>query len=206
LKNIFSARLFCLSPTADQERRFADLLSVEPHKHWMCADSPAKKTADGEIKKIALSRFKEQHFFMSTSAPEPSGSRVSRKKGLVGRALNLALWLVFCGLAGTGLLLAWRLPPGSQGGRGLSVLGMDRHDWGLWHHWIGYAFMALILWHVLLHWRWLWQFACRRRSLALGVGLGAGLILGLGLLLLPVKKSGEQEQRQRERGSHRVGD
>jgi len=49
------------------------------------------------------------------------------------RLLNALLWLVFCAMAGTGLLLAFRLPSGSRGGRGLSALGMARHEWGDWH-------------------------------------------------------------------------
>ncbi len=38
-------------------------------------------------------------------------------KNLLTRASNLLLWLAFCALAGTGLLMAFRLPPGSRGER-----------------------------------------------------------------------------------------
>jgi hypothetical protein len=105
------------------------------------------------------------------------------------RALNLMLWLNVCALTGTGMLLAWRLPPGSRGGRGLSALGLDRHGWGDIHMWLGYAFGALILVHLAVHWRWLWQFASRRRAWPMLAGLGLGLLLVVALILLPVVKS-----------------
>ncbi len=109
-------------------------------------------------------------------------------KTLSGRILNFALWLNACALAGTGLLLAFRLPPGSRGGRGLAVLGLDRHQWGDMHTWLGYAFLVLLLLHLAVHWRWLWQYASRRRKAPLFLGLGAGLLLLIVLLFLPVER------------------
>ncbi|NJK91700.1 MAG: DUF4405 domain-containing protein [Blastochloris sp.] len=104
------------------------------------------------------------------------------------RVLNLLLWLAFCLMTGTGLLLSLRLPPGSRGGHGAQVLGMSRHEWGDLHTWISYGFMALILLHLMMHRLWLWQMAARRRLWPLLLGLLAGLILSLSLLLLPVKE------------------
>jgi cytochrome b561 len=109
-------------------------------------------------------------------------------KSLGSRALNLFLWLSFCCLAGTGLMLAFRLPPGSRGGRGLSALGLDRHEWGDVHTWLGYVFIVLILLHLLVHWRWLWQFASRRKAMPMIAGMGAGVALLLALALIPVDK------------------
>ena len=111
-------------------------------------------------------------------------------KTSVDRVLNLLLWLAFCALAGTGLLLAFRLPPGSRGGAGLSALGMTRHEWGDWHTWIAYAFLALILLHLALHWRWLWKIAAQRKTWMLLAGVGSGLGLFFGWLFnqyLPVE-------------------
>ena len=56
----------------------------------------------------------------------------------------MLLWLVFCAMAGTGLLLAFRLPPGFRGGAGLAVMGWTRHQWGDLHTWLSYAFLGLI--------------------------------------------------------------
>ena len=65
-------------------------------------------------------------------------------RSVVPRALNALMWLVFCGMAGPGLLLAFRLPPGSRGGARLTALGWVRHDWGDVHTWFSYVFLALI--------------------------------------------------------------
>lgn len=112
-----------------------------------------------------------------------------------GRVLNLLLWLTFCAMAGTGLLLVFRLPPGSRGGRGLSVLGLTRHEWGDIHTWLSYGFIALILLHLAVHWRWLWQFASRKRTWPMTLGVGAGLALVVILVCLPV-------QTRDDRGEH----
>lgn len=115
-------------------------------------------------------------------------------KFLSGKLLNLFLWWVFCGMAGTGLLLAWRLPSGSKGGRGLSLLGWGRHDWGEIHEWLGYLFGVLIVLHLLVHWRWLWQFASRKRAWPMWLGLGSGLILAAAFLVWPLEHRGGRGQ------------
>ena len=38
-------------------------------------------------------------------------------KNLIHRVLNLLLYIAFCAMVGTGLLMAYRLPPGNRGGR-----------------------------------------------------------------------------------------
>ena len=106
----------------------------------------------------------------------------------VARILNLLLWLAFCALGGTGLLLAFRPPPGSSGGPGLVALDMTRHEWGAWHMWIGYAFLALIAIHLALHWKWLWRVAAGSKSWPLLFGLGAGIVLLAWLALQPITK------------------
>lgn len=111
-------------------------------------------------------------------------------RSFVPRVLNALLWLVFCGLAGTGLLLAFRLPPGSRGGRGLSAMGWDRHEWGDVHTWLAYAFLGLVAAHLALHWRWLWQVAAKRRSWPLLLGIGAGLAMIVWLVCQPVEQRG----------------
>lgn len=115
------------------------------------------------------------------------------------RVLNALLWLVFCGMAGTGLLMAFRLPPGAEGGRGLTAAGLGRHEWGDVHMWLSYAFLALILVHLAWHWRWFWQVAAKRRSWPLVAGLGAGIALLMWLALQPVERgNGRHEGRGAE--------
>lgn len=106
---------------------------------------------------------------------------------LLPRCLNFLLWMSFCAMSGTGLLLSFRLPPGSRGGRGLSALGWDRHAWGDLHTWISYAFILGILVHLALHWRWLWQIAARKRGWPIWIGIGSGLVLMLLLVFQPVR-------------------
>lgn len=129
------------------------------------------------------------------TAPKRIVTRVA-----VSRVLNALLWAVFCAMSGTGLLLAFRMPGGRGGGR-MTAMGLSRHEWGEWHTWLSYAFLALIVIHLALHWRWFWQVAAKRRSWPLISGIGAGLILMLALLFQPVTPAAG---RGKERGKDRV--
>ncbi|GAA5482797.1 DUF4405 domain-containing protein [Haloferula sargassicola] len=123
---------------------------------------------------------------------------------LVPRICNGLIWLVFCALAGTGLLISFRLPPGSRGGRGLSALGWGRHDWGDLHAWLSYGFLVLVVAHLALHWRWFWQIAARKRLWPILLGIGAGIALILATVMLPVEKDGRGEGPGRP-GNHQRG-
>lgn len=120
-------------------------------------------------------------------------------KTALARTINLLLWLIFCALAGTGLLLVFRLPPGSRGGAGLAALGMTRHQWGDWHAWIAAAFLVLIAIHLALHWRWLWRVAAKARSWPLLAGLCGGVALFAWLALQPVSR---RDSEHPVRGDH----
>jgi cytochrome b561 len=136
---------------------------------------------------------------MSTSIPgQPEAPKPAKQDGLrkwLPKVANLLLWLLFCIMSGTGLLLAYRLPPGSRGGHGLSSLGWTRHEWGDLHFWISIAFLALLLIHLALHWRWFWQIASKRRAWPLLAGIGAGLVLMIGLFCLPVKHHDSSQEK-----------
>ena len=110
------------------------------------------------------------------------------------RILNLILWLTFCALVGTGLLLAFRLPPGSRGGAGLIALRMIRHEWGGWHTWVGYAFLGLVVLHLVLHWKWLWKIAAHSRFWPLLVGIGAGIVILVWLVIQPISRRHSHEE------------
>lgn len=105
------------------------------------------------------------------------------------RLSNLALWLVFSFLTGTGLLLKVRLPPGSRGGRGLSVWGLSRHEWGDLHFWAAVLMGALVILHFALNWTWMRKIAASRQSWRLAAGFALGLILMVLFLFLPVSHS-----------------
>lgn len=134
----------------------------------------------------ALAAEARSGYFSPMGMPAPRFGSFSRSS--VPRVLNMVLWLVFCGMAGTGLVLAFRLPPGSRGGAGLAVMGWTRHQWGDLHTWLSYAFLGLILAHLALHWRWLWQVAAKKHAWPLLAGIGAGLLLMTWSLFQPVEK------------------
>ena len=116
-------------------------------------------------------------------------------KTTINRILNLALWLVGSAVLATGLVLEFRLPPGSRGGQGLSLLGWGRHDWGDLHSWLAYAALALVAGHLAIHARWLWIVASQRHSWRLVAGLALGIALPAAALLWPVahRRGGQGE-------------
>jgi MFS family permease len=122
---------------------------------------------------------------------------------LTGKLLNLILWVSGCALAGTGLLLEFRLPPGSRGGRGLEVLGMGRHDWGEVHLILGYVVAGLVVAHIAVHWRWLWQYATRKRGPMLLGGLALGALIVAAPFLLPVQSKSGAERGHTQSGEYR---
>lgn len=111
-------------------------------------------------------------------------------KMLLRRILNLLLYLSFCLLTGTGLLMAFRLVPGRKGGRGLEVLGWSRHDWGDLHSWVSYAFIGLVCIHLWINWAWLTKVAARGHLWRLLLGLAIGAAIIAAFLLLPVTHRG----------------
>jgi hypothetical protein len=115
------------------------------------------------------------------------------KKRLL-RSTNLLLYLSFCSLIGTGALLTWRLVPGSQGGRGLQVLGLGRHNWAAIHFWCGAVCLVAVIVHMLLNWQWLKKIASAGQLWRLVVGLGAGVGLILGIYFMPITRNHGQGQ------------
>ncbi len=100
-------------------------------------------------------------------------------------------------LTATGVLMRYVLPPGS--GRSTTIWTLDRHEWGSIHFWIAIAFLAILAFHLFLHWRWIVTLMRGRpregsgARVALGtVGLVALLALVIAPFLSPVERaSGE---------------
>jgi hypothetical protein len=109
-------------------------------------------------------------------------------KNAAMRFVNIGLYFAGCFLAGTGWLLAERLPRGREG-RSLSFLGLDRHEWGEWHEWVAYGVIGLVVIHLLLNWQWLVIIASSKKSWRLWSGLLAGAALVMVFVALPVKGS-----------------
>jgi hypothetical protein len=81
--------------------------------------------------------------------------------------IDLVAFFALLMLISTGLLIEFRLPPGSGGhepyGHGWRALerptpviwGMTRHQWGEIHFWIAMTFSLLLAFHLVLHWKWI---------------------------------------------------
>ncbi|HYY31355.1 MAG TPA: DUF4405 domain-containing protein [Chthoniobacterales bacterium] len=110
------------------------------------------------------------------------------------RAVDLALYLVFCGMAGTGFLIAYRLPHGAGEVTGITFLGHGLHDWGVVHTWLAYVVIGLLLVHLILNRQWLTKIAASGQLYRLTAGILVGLLIVAGFLLLPT----EQRERSAE--------
>jgi hypothetical protein len=113
-----------------------------------------------------------------------SGSR----KNVWKRWIDLTLYLVSCAIAGTGLLLGYRLPHGHGAGSIVTFLGHGRHDWGSVHTWLAYVAIVLVVLHLVLNREWLVKIAASGRLPRLAAGIFAGLLIGSAFLVLPVEQ------------------
>ncbi len=108
--------------------------------------------------------------------------------------LDLALYMVASVTAGTGLLLAYRLPHGAGNANRVIFLGYGRHEWGDIHTWIAFLGIILVMVHLVLNWQWLVKVAASKHMGRLAAGLLSGLLIVVAFLLLPV----ERTERNRE--------
>ena len=99
-----------------------------------------------------------------------------------------------CFLAGTGLLFQYRLVPGFMGGRGLTVLGLSRHEWGTYHLWAAYLLLFLVLVHMALNYAFIKNvIAAKRTWIVIGLGL-IGVAIIAAFLLLPIERTGDDTE------------
>ncbi|MFH1882727.1 MAG: DUF4405 domain-containing protein [Planctomycetota bacterium] len=85
--------------------------------------------------------------------------------------VDLVAFLDLLGLACTGFVMKYILPPGT-GGRGRMLRGgrgagehadeqikylwsMTRHEWGGLHFYLAVIFAVLMIVHIILHWSWI---------------------------------------------------
>ena len=72
--------------------------------------------------------------------------------------IDALMFLCMTAIAGLGFLMKYVLLPGREstikyGHRvDLSLLGLDRHDWGAIHLYLGFLLLALLVLHIVLHW------------------------------------------------------
>lgn len=110
-------------------------------------------------------------------------------RNTINRILNFVLYINFCLMVGTGYILAFRLPPGSRGGKDMSMMGFDRHDWGDFHWYLSIVFLILIVVHLAVHWKWLVQVAGNKQKRPMLIGVAFGFLLILFLAIYPVSLS-----------------
>jgi hypothetical protein len=101
-------------------------------------------------------------------------------------ALDALAYFCFCALAGTGLLLEFRLCEDTSG----TILGIAAEDWRDIHELVAYLFIAVIVLHLVLHWAWIRKLATTHLW-ATVLGLAAGLGLIAALLLAPAQHSAQ---------------
>jgi Domain of unknown function (DUF4405) len=116
--------------------------------------------------------------------------------------IDAIAFVAFVLLAGTGVLMRYVLPPGS--GHFLTLWGLDRHAWGVFHFWIAVALMAALALHLLLHWRWVVGMIRGRPREGSGVRVALAIVGILGLIGLalspffgPVEQGGEPPHKMR---------
>ena len=88
------------------------------------------------------------------------------KRSSLNFIVDLISFIVLLGLAFTGFIMRYILPPGS-GGRGRllhegagrehieDLWSMTRHEWGDVHFYLALLFIVLIATHIFLHWTWI---------------------------------------------------
>ena len=88
------------------------------------------------------------------------------KRNALNFIVDLISFVNLLGLAFTGLIMKYVLPPGTSGlgrelggGRGREEIkylwSMTRHEWGYIHFYLAVGFVALMVVHIILHWTWI---------------------------------------------------
>ena len=98
---------------------------------------------------------------------------------MIRRINDIAIYLLFCFLLGTGIMLEYTFVKGA--GAQL-VLGMGKHGWETLHLYAGFLAAVSVLVHVLLNAKFVKNAICKKSAFAttMFVLAGAALIFGLG--------------------------
>jgi hypothetical protein len=131
---------------------------------------------------------------LSEARGSTKSSSVRPGKNIWKKAIDLALYLVACVTAGTGLLLAYRLSHGAGKASRVVFFVYGRHEWGDIHTWLAYFAIFLAVVHLALNWQWLVKVAASKHNWRLAAGILSGLLIVIAFLLLPV----ERAERNRE--------
>ncbi len=107
------------------------------------------------------------------------------KRNTIHFCIDVLTLAAFVGLAWTGCLIHYILPPRHGRAKGIEMLlwGWDRHDYGQVHFYLAISALALVLVHVWLHWAWVCSTVASFWDRA-KVPYGKRLIYGLIVFLL----------------------
>jgi hypothetical protein len=141
---------------------------------------------------------------VSVGAPSKLAVQASRSDRTAWKKrIDFILYLLFCLLAGTGFLLAYRFPHGPSAGS-LLFIGLDRREWGDIHTWLAYAAIGVAALHLLLNRRWLVKVAASRGVWQLVTGIGTGLLIIGFFVLAPAENQAHKKLNLTEENSHPV--
>ena len=81
-------------------------------------------------------------------------------------ALAVSMALLGLAQATSGFVLWLGFPSGGGGGGELTIWEISKHTWIDIHDWVAVALVALVIIHVILHWKWIFRMT---KSLLKGV-------------------------------------
>lgn len=132
--------------------------------------------------------------------------------------IDVLMFLCMAAIAGLGFLMKYVLVPGREtpliyGRRvDLSFLGLDRHDWGAIHLYLGFVLLALLALHIVLHWQMIPGLFARlvgngrkRRLIGLAYVVLAAVLLLFPFFIRPEVKEGGAGQGRRFGASGKAG-
>lgn len=121
-----------------------------------------------------------------------------KNKTKINLVIDTAMLLVLMAIAGLGFLIKYVLIPGYKriavypGDVELYFMGLTRHEWGKIHLLLGFAFLLLLLIHIILHWdmigcifRQMISGKAMRRFIAVFLGILCFILLFIPLVMKP---------------------
>jgi hypothetical protein len=116
------------------------------------------------------------------TATDPRSSPTARSvRSDLGPISNAVLYLAFCVLAATGLVMTFRLEGGPE-----TLLGLGKQDYARIHAITALSVLSLVVLHLWVNWRWIRTMLARVRWRTVVVAT-VGLVLLAVALLAPVR-------------------
>lgn len=101
---------------------------------------------------------------------------------MIRKINDVVLYVLFCFLAGTGIMLEFSFVKGA----GMqTVMSLTKHDWEFLHMLAGFVMLISALLHLLLNAKFIKNALCHKRKTALFAFVALGLLIILGLSFFP---------------------